>query len=401
MTRVALIADSHFDQSSRLEECVQIHNWIAQDLRERGVDLVLHAGDVFERKSTPLERAQVADWLRDVAELAPVVMVRGNHDAPRDLSIFERLRTRHPIVVEEAAAVHVVAGVAVACLAWPSRASLAQFLRVDSRALLEEGAAAALEHVLRGLGLELARHDGPRILLAHAMVRGSRVSTGQPLVGCDFELGLGALELACADVVCLGHVHMAQAWEPWEGGTTGGDLGTSVLYPGSPRRTAFGEIEDKGYAVLEISDDARVEELLSVRWQRVSTPCAPMLLLEGHVAVGEDGISLAVDATDDVAPAGAEIRLRYETPADVRGRARELAEDYRQSWLAAGAVRVELEQRVIAKTRARAPEVGAAATLADKLQALWRARADEPDETYAGELLAGLGELEVEVRDAA
>ena len=103
MTRIAVIADSHFDETpgGRFEECIRIHEWIAEDIAARGVDLVLHSGDLFERRSTPRERQAVADWLRAVARVAPVAIVRGNHDASGDLPLFERLRTQHPILVFE------------------------------------------------------------------------------------------------------------------------------------------------------------------------------------------------------------------------------------------------------------------------------------------------------------
>src|SRR5690606_33414630 len=101
VTRVAVIADSHFDEHSRFEECVRLHGWIADDLRARRVDAVVHTGDVYERKSTPLERQAVADWVRRVASVAPVLVVRGNHDAVDDLPLLERLATEHRVIVEQ------------------------------------------------------------------------------------------------------------------------------------------------------------------------------------------------------------------------------------------------------------------------------------------------------------
>lgn len=108
MLRVAVIADSHFDEGSRFEECVRLHEWIARDVASRGVDVIVHAGDIFERKSTPAERRAVAEWLGCCADIAPVLIVRGNHDAVGDLAIFARLRTKHPVIVEEACGVHVL-----------------------------------------------------------------------------------------------------------------------------------------------------------------------------------------------------------------------------------------------------------------------------------------------------
>ena len=394
--RIALIADSHFDETSRFEECVRIHDWICEDLRlARDVDLVLHAGDLFERKSTPAERDAVAAWLQELADIAPVVMVRGNHDAPGDLKLFERLETHWPIRVAETAEVVFEGGAAVACLPWPTRSTLAADVR--SSALVEDDAREALRSVLRGLGQEMGprpksrRHIAgsnarPRILLAHAMVRGSKTSTGQPLVGCPFELALEDLALAGADVVALGHVHMPQEWPKGP-----------VVYPGSPRRTAFGEVESKGYVLLDLNlerDHARVV------WERVETPCAPMLLVTGEMETLDGERVLAVgsrdepigDALDDLE--GAEIRLRYTTPAEERDLAARLAANFRSDWLERGASCVVLEPQVTTSTRARAPEIAAARTLDEKLVELWRARGDEPEGDFRGRLLAGAHDLE-------
>lgn len=381
--RIAIIADSHFDEApgGRFEECIRIHDWIAADLEVRGVELVLHSGDVFERKSTPTERARVADWLRRVATNAPVVIVRGNHDALGDVALFERLRTKHPVIVEEAASVRRVADVAVACIAWPRKAELL--------AAGGDDPAEALRNVLRGLGDELAQapRNAPRILLAHAQVRGSRVSTGQPLVGCEMEIGLEDLALARADLYALGHIHLPQAWEI---------DGAPVVYPGSPRRTAFGETEEKGYVLAEFDGS----EL--VGWERVPTPCAGMELVEAEWRsvegrlVGDMMSRLAAAAS-----AGAEVRLRYSVDADQREPARTAASALLEQLLADGALTVKLEEVVRPRSTARAPEVARAVSIAEKLDALWRARADVPEPERGARLVAMAQQVEVEVRHAA
>lgn len=393
--RVAVIADSHFDESSRWDECVRVHAWIAEDLRERGVDLVLHAGDVFERKSTPTERRAVADWLRSVADIAPVVVVRGNHDALGDLPLFARLRTRHAItVVEDARVVH-VAGAAVACLAWPQKARiLAQAQLTHAEGELVAGD--ALRSVLRGLGQQLATHEGPRILLAHAMVHGSRTSTGQPLVGCDLEVGLDDLQVVGADAYALGHIHKGQAWELTRATDrlTHSPLPAPVIYPGSPRRTAFGEVETKGYTLLSF----RTSGAFVAQEQLVETPCAPMVLVQGEFDdLTLDGTRgtyrLHHDGAQFYTP-GTEIRLRYLVDADRRDAARRAADDLAERWRAAGAALVKIEEEVVPTTRARAPEIATAPNLAAKLRAYWRARDTTPDDARSARLVSLATSLE-------
>lgn len=384
--KIAIIADSHFDESSRFEECIRLHDWMAADMAARGVELILHAGDVFERKSTPTERRAVADWLRKCAEIAPAVIVRGNHDALGDLALFAKLRTRHPIVVEEAVGVHVVNGVAVAALAWPRKAEL--LARLDSSVghdASEQIAGDVLRDVLRGLGVQLAAHDGPRVLLAHAMVRGSVTSLGQPLVGCDLEIGLEDLALARAHLVAIGHIHKGQDWRF-------GDA--PIVYPGSPRRTAFGEVEEKAYVVAEF------QGAQLVGWERVVVPATPMLLLEGEYAAEHVGLpgdvvvpaGLVLDVPADVT--GAEVRLRYHVESDRRDAAKAAAEDVKRDLLANGAISVKVEEVVEATTRARAPEIAVAQTIADKLEVFWRAKGIAVSDARKAKVFSKLAEVD-------
>lgn len=353
--RIAIVADSHFDEHSRFQECIRLHTWIADDARARGVDVVLHAGDVFERKSTPAERNAFAAWVTLIASFAPIVIVRGNHDALHDLQIFAGLDTDHPVIVEEGADCHAVATEAgellVACLAWPRKAELLASGTFGD----DEGAAGrALRAVLSGLRDELESVERlPRVLLTHAMVRGSMTSVGQPLVGCDMELGLEDLALAGADLIALGHIHMPQDWDV---------AGVPAVYPGSPRRTAFGEVEDKGYVVAEF-DGPRL-----VGWERVVAPATPMVLIDVHVAA--DG---TVSPVDLAGLEGAEVRLRVHGAASARAAIRGASDELRAALEQAGAA-AKIEEVVTAEVRARAPEVAAAVSLKDKLLAHWESK---------------------------
>lgn len=396
MPRVAVIADSHFDEASRFEECVRIHDWIADDLGSRGVDMVLHSGDIYERRSTPRERFAVARWVQRIAAIAPVVIARGNHDAIGDLPLLERLKTRHPIFVYEGVGVVRAGGCAVGVLAWPQRSNLHTIAGAYGHEVIEQHAADALRNVLRGLGQELAEQpeDHPRILLSHAMVRASRVSTGQPLVGCDFELGLEDLALAGADLYALGHIHLGQDWTI---------AGAPCVYPGSPRRTAFGELEAKGYVLVNFDevDGHRRECEDWPRWERIETPATPMVLLEGEWK-RSSGLSLTgMEHWSTLETLrGAEVRLRYEVATDDREAARGDAESEADRFRKLGAVNVKVEEVVRPEQRARAPEIATAQSLEAKLDALWRARSFEPGERRA-ELVGKAHGIEEEVRHAS
>lgn len=386
MKRVAFIADSHFSERSRWEECVRLHQWIEGDIASRGVDLICHCGDVFDAKSTPQERLVVAEWFQGLATHAPVVVVRGNHDALGDLEILGKLKSRYPITVQEAANVHYVAGCAVLALAWPRKAEVLAKLAAEQAAAGGEIAKDALRNVIRGLGAQLANFDGPRIMLAHAMVTGSITSTGNPLVGCDFELSLDELAASNAHFVAVGHIHLGQSWEI---------DGVPIVYPGSPRRTAFGEAEAKGYVIANFEHfdgELTCEDGPSVRWhcegwEFIEAPATPMLLLEGDW----DGTDLFVQNLPSTS--GAEVRLRYTVDSDQRAQAKAAAEELRAGMLAGGAILVKLEEVVEASTRARTPEITAAKTLEEKLKVLWAAKGIKLGDREAA-IVSKLNELE-------
>lgn len=203
--RVMATGDNHFDESKRFDECIRVHEWINEQVEQHRPHLFCLTGDIFERKSTPVERLAVAAFLLRLAEVCPVLMVRGNHD--EDLEIFEKLRGKHPIVIEQRAGVHrfkcagvdgIVEDLTVGAMAWPSIAHL-RASGVDERA--------ALEGVLRGF-----ENDAPQLVVGHWMIDGSEASTGQPLIGHTLNVGLADLALTSAPLILAGHIHKAQAW---------------------------------------------------------------------------------------------------------------------------------------------------------------------------------------------
>ena len=380
--KILASGDHHFDaRSKRWEECLRIHEWIADLVEREQPDAFLSAGDIYERASTPVEREAVATWLTRIADVCPVVIAKGNHDRPEDVALMRRLKARHPVIVEEACGVHVVGGLAVATVAWPSKASLLAMLGRDvDTAGADDAARAALQDVFRGLAAELdAKAAGlPRVLLTHAMVDGSRVSTGQPLYGMELRVGLEDLALARCPLVVCGHVHAPQGW-------SFGDV--EVVYTGSPFRTAYGELEEKSVLFAEWVDGNHT-------CSRIPTPAQPMVLLEWR---WEDGVFMAgaeeVHENDWPALEGADVRLRLHVAADQRDAARSAAASSRDLLLAKGAARVTVEEVVEAKARARAPEIAEATSTAEKLAVLWTARGEQLGEREP-RVLGKLGELE-------
>ena len=390
--RILASADHHFEASgARWAECLRIHAWIAEQVEELRPDLFLSGGDVYERASTPVEREAVADWLRRVAAVCPVVIAKGNHDRQLDVELLARLETRHPVIVEESVGVHILGGAAVAVVAWPNQAELAAGLAAGES--VADAARAHLRDILRGLGEELAKHQGPRILLGHLQVSGSKVSTGQPLApGSEVDVALADVALAGADASIFGHIHLPQDWE---------FDGRPIIYPGSPFRTSFGEAEEKSIVLVDIEDD----DMAALSWRRIPTPAAPMLLIEAKLAdikcpEGDfRGLELDWAPEDDELPE-AEIRLRYEVASTEREIGKRDAAEWKKTWLGRGAARVKIEERVIPHVRAReaAAEVAAATGIEAKLRKHWAASRPELSEEDVERLARLAADIEREVR---
>lgn len=380
--RILATGDQHFDERGRFDECIRVHGWIADQVHEQRPALFLSGGDVYERASTPVERLAASAFFTRVAEVCPVVIAKGNHDVPQELRLLSRLKSRHPIIVEEQAGVHYVGGAAVAAVAWPDRASLAA--HAPRGADVDDVAREALRDLFRGLRDQMDTFDGPKILLGHFMINGSVTSVGQPLIGSELNIGLDDLALVGADIVISDHIHCPQEW-------THGNM--PILYTGSPTRTAFGETEEKSIAHADWDESGRF-----AGWGRIATPAVQMLLLEAEFS---DGLRLSEESEAQLATLqpGALCRLRFSVPSDHREQAAGLAKQLQSELLSRGAAVVKLDERVIATSRARegAVEVAQATDLADKLRHYWALRGDVPPEARQASLIRKLDEL----RDAS
>lgn len=397
--KIAFLADNQVDERSRLEEHDRVLDFIAKDAWERKCNVLLHGGDIYERRSTARERASVHRFLASVLASMPAVVVAGNHEAQGEVEELMQAFPRDgrggrswPFAATETPRVIIGCGtldtighpedeqIAVACLPWPRRAALASWVGQPlGRDELNAVGLDALRSVLRGFAQEWKDWKGPKILLGHCMVKGSKQGPDQPIMpGQDFELGLEDLALAEAHVNLLGHVHMPQQW-PKEFFTWDSPLGPvpmlgtdiPTLYAGSPRRTAYasGELEPKGYVVLEF-DGPRL-----VGWERVPTPATPMILIEAEWGqwpeTGQEwGFVVDVPPDSDNFK-GSEVRFRYTVDADHREAAKVAAADRVERMKANGAAEVKVEEIVRPRSTARLAAVAGDIPLALKLQMLW------------------------------
>jgi exonuclease SbcD len=218
---------------------------IATIADEEAVSLVLVAGDLFDSAAPTAESEEIVyDGLLALADVAPVVVVAGNHDNARRLSAVSPLLALGRITVatearrpDDGGVLTVKAGdgspVQVATVPFVSQRAI-----VRAEALMSEPAfrnaqsyAQRMRAVLSSLTAGFSA-DGVNLMVAHLFVAGGSAGGGERAVHLADEYAVSAIDFpATASYVALGHLHRAQAIRG----------ATAIHYCGSPLQLDFGE----------------------------------------------------------------------------------------------------------------------------------------------------------------
>ena len=194
-------------------------------------DGVLIAGDVYDKRVPAAEAVGVLDgFLTDLAQIAPVFVISGNHDSAERLAFGGRLMTAAGVYVSPVYD-GTVRTVELADEFGPVRIHLLPFLKpVQVRRFFPEAEVANYTDAVRTALSHIDRGDGARhVLVTHQLVTGAAL--------CDSEeLSIGGSENVDAEVfegfdyVALGHLHGPQR--------AGGD---HIRYCGTPLKYSFSE----------------------------------------------------------------------------------------------------------------------------------------------------------------
>ncbi|MGZ4589082.1 MAG: exonuclease SbcCD subunit D [Mycobacteriaceae bacterium] len=282
---------------------------VAELVDAHGVDVVVLAGDVYDRAVPSAEAVGVCTRALERIRAAGAVIVAtsGNHDSAPRLGAAAsfaaagglHLRTRiaeleHPVLLKDEHG-------AVAFYGLP-------FLEPDSarHALGEPGArthVAVLGVAMDRVRADLARRPDVRsVVLAHAFVVGGEAT------GSERSISVGGAETVPADVfdgvdyVALGHLHSPQT------------ISERVRYSGSPLPYSFGErAQHKSVWLIDLDARGLAEvqhlDLPVVRRLSQLQGTLPELLSDSAHAHAEDDYVSAV-LTDDVRPLDAMRQLQ-------------------------------------------------------------------------------------------
>ncbi|WP_262702449.1 MULTISPECIES: exonuclease SbcCD subunit D [Streptomyces] len=205
-------------------------------VRERHIDAVVVAGDVYDRAVPPLAAVELFDEaLHRLADLGvPTVMISGNHDSARRLGVGAGLIDR--------AGIHLrtdPAGCATPVVLTDGHGEVAFYgLPYLEPGLVREelGAPAAGHTAVLGAAMDRVRADlatrpsGTRsVVLAHAFVTGGAVSDSERDITVGGVASVPAEVFDGVDYAALGHLHGCQT------------ITERIRYSGSPLAYSFSE----------------------------------------------------------------------------------------------------------------------------------------------------------------
>ncbi|MFJ2979407.1 exonuclease SbcCD subunit D [Curtobacterium sp. NPDC087082] len=241
-----------------LEHQAAFLDWLVDQARARAVDLVVVAGDVYDRAIPPVDAVRMLSRvLERLAETATVVITPGNHDSaarlgfgagvmdPRVRILAEPAGIATPVLVDDADGPVAVYGIPYL---HPDLTRYALAAVPDEP--LARSHQAVVGAAMDRVRADLAQRPGTRsVVVAHAFVGGTEPSDSEQ----DIRVG-GVDRVARAvfdgiDYVALGHLHGPQRV---------GD-GDRVRYAGSPLAFSFGERhQQKSVTVVDLDDSGQV-----------------------------------------------------------------------------------------------------------------------------------------------
>ncbi|MFF2412144.1 exonuclease SbcCD subunit D [Streptomyces sp. NPDC058092] len=238
--RILHTSDWHLGRSfhrvSLLEAQAAYLDHLVATVRAHEVDVVLVAGDVYDRAVPPLSAVELFDDVlhRLAAAGAPTVMISGNHDSARRLGVGAGLIERAGIHLRTHpahCATPVVLRDAHGDVAFYGLPYLEPALVKDIFKAERAGHEAVLTAAMDRVRTDLASRPGTTrsVVLAHAFVAGGEPSDSERDITVGGVAAVPAGVFDGVDYVALGHLHGCQT------------VTERVRYSGSPLAYSFSE----------------------------------------------------------------------------------------------------------------------------------------------------------------
>lgn len=308
--RLLHTADWHLGRSfhgaSLLDAQASWVDWLVGVAADAQVDAILVSGDVYDRALPPVDAVRLADEaLARLTDVAPVVVIPGNHDSAARLGfgsgLLERtglhLRTEIARIGEPV----LLDGLAIYPIPYLEPDVARHELEVEGRG---HGPVltAAMDAVRDDVPLRAGRRT---VVLAHAFVAGATPTESERDLTVGGAASVPASTFAGVDYVALGHIHQPQR------------VGDNGRYAGSPLAFSFSEAGHvKSVAVVDLAGGRSEAELVACPVPRPLATLRGTLdeLLEGAEHAHAEGAWVSVTLTDTRRPENAMDRLRARFP---------------------------------------------------------------------------------------
>ncbi len=284
---------------------------IADIVADDDVDVVLVAGDVYDRAVPSAEAVRVAGRafrrIRDAG--ARLVVTPGNHDSAVRLGMFGEFTSGDGLYLRTT-----IDGLAEPVLLDDDHGSVAfygiPYLEPDparhAMGITERGHAGVLAEAMRRINVDRATRDARSVVLAHGFVTGGAGSDSERPIGVGGVEQVGAAVFDGPDYVALGHLHGPQT------------LSERLRYCGSPLAYSFSETSHRKCVWLV---DLDADGLADVKQRELPVP-RPLATVSGRL---DDLLSdpvhdhliecyLSVTLTDPVRPIDGMRALRERFP---------------------------------------------------------------------------------------
>ncbi len=294
--------------SSRIRDFLDRLDEIVAHAKQFDADLIIFAGDAFKtRDPDPTQQREFAKRLKQLADLAPVFMLVGNHDIPgiaaraTSIDIFRTLEVPNITVGRSPGSQVIQTKRGPVFLGWvpfPVRNRLLN--QEEHRGASVEDLDRAVETLVTGflsdLALEAAEQPMPRVLVGHFSVGGATFGSERSvMLGRDLVVQKSALADPAWDYVALGHIHKHQNLTPVrlrdvpDDFPAGGRL-PPIVYSGSLERIDFGEAaEAKGFCWVTLEREA-------TSWEFVPVNARPFRTIEVDARDSDDPTTLVLEA---------------------------------------------------------------------------------------------------------
>jgi exonuclease SbcD len=371
--------------SSRVTDFLRRMDEMIEFARTHEVDLTIFAGDAFKTRSpSPTFQREFAWRVRELSELAPLVLLVGNHDLPpvaikaSSIEIYQTLAVPNVWVADDYADnIRIIetkrGAVVVGAAPYPIRSRLLEDGHTAGYTIAEVDAYVRdrLALIFEAMAEEADRHHLPRLLTGHFTVDGAVFgSERQIMLGRDIAVPLSSVADPRWDYVALGHIHKHQNLT-----ASRADL-PPVVYSGSLERIDFGEEADvKGFVWLEL-------ERGRANWAFQPVAARPFVTLHADLSKSTNPTSDVIDLAAEYRLEGAVVRLILDLSPETdallnEGMIREMVLRRGASFSAS------IQRRVEQATRARLGGSPEGLTDAELLERYLISREIDPDQRQA------------------